>query len=244
MPARLGRQESLQPGVAGGLVVQPRRAEKLVFGTRECRRGEVVGHQVRAQHVDDVDPGPLGHEAEERTRSGADAPHGVDVALRIQRDRLAVLGQMDCQLRHAQDRLVDADEPVIDGGPGPHGQPAADAEVAVQPRVQPRPAVGLQRHHLPARHEPVGVLFDAQVRAVGVAADDAKRSTGSAVFQATRARALQGDQLEPARGGEIRRPRRIAAAASRHLPTVPGTPRHAAGQQRSRRRGTVTATRR
>ena len=163
-------------------------------GTRECRRGEVVGHQVRAQHIDDVDPGPLGHEAEERTRSGADAPHGVDVALRIQRYRFAVLGQMNCQLRHAQDRLVDADESVIDGGPGPHGQPATDPEVAVQPRVQPSPAVGLQRHHLPARHEPVGVLFDAQVRAVGVAADNAKRSTGLG--------GLPGDQRARAHGEE------------------------------------------
>ena len=79
---------------------------------------------------------------------------------------------MDRELRHPQDRFVDAQHPVVDGVAGPHRQPAADPEVAVQPRVQPRPAVGLQCDHLPTGHEPVGVLFDSQIRAVGVGADD------------------------------------------------------------------------
>ena len=45
----------------------------------------------------------------------ADAPDRVDVALRVQRHRLAVLGQMDGQLRHPQDRRVDPDQSVLDG---------------------------------------------------------------------------------------------------------------------------------
>ena len=81
---------------------------------------------------------------------------------------------------------------MLDARPGPHRQPAADAEVAVQPGVQPRPAVRLQRDHLPAGDEPVGVLLDPQVRAVGVAADDAERDAGVVA-------GLPGDQRAGAR---------------------------------------------
>ena len=96
----------------------------------------------------------------------------------IERHRLAVLGQVDRQLRHPQDRLVDAHQPMVDGVADAHRQPATDAEIAVQPRVQPGPAVGLQSDHLPAGHEPVGVLFDPQIGAVGVGADDPERPVG------------------------------------------------------------------
>ena len=114
MPARLGGQERLQAGVAGALVVQPRRADQVAVGPDQRRRGEVVGHQVGAQHVGGVDAGALGDEVEEGPGAAADAPDRVDVTLRVQRHRLAVLGQVDGQLRHPQDRVVDADQPVLD----------------------------------------------------------------------------------------------------------------------------------
>ena len=59
---------------------------------------------------------------------------------------------------------------------GPMVTPA-DAQVAVQPRVQPGAAIGLQRDHLPTDDITVGMLLDPQVGAVGVAADDPERST-------------------------------------------------------------------
>ena len=172
--ARLGGQERLEPGVAGGLVVQPGRAQQVVVGSDQPRRGQVMGHQVGAEDGGFVHARVFGDVAEKRPGAAADAPDRVDVPLRIQRHRLAVLGQVDRQLRHAQDRFVDADQPMVDGVADPNRQPATDAEVAVQPRVQPRPAVGRQRDHLPAGDKPVGVLLDPQVRTVGVGADDSE----------------------------------------------------------------------
>ena len=118
--------------------------------------------------------------------AGSGAPHGVDVPLRVELDALAVLGQVDGQLRHAQDRVVDPDQGVPDRVAVADRQPTADPQVAVQPRVQPGPAVRLQRDDLPARDEPVRVLFDAQVGAVGVGADDAKRQGTASVRRAPR----------------------------------------------------------
>ena len=140
-----------------------------------------MGHQVGAQHVIRIDAGPFGDIADERSSRAAGAPHRVDVALRIQRERLAILGQVDGQLRHPQDRVVDSDQPVRDAGAVAHRQPPADAQVAVQPRVQPGTAIGLQRDHLPTDDLTVGMLLDPQVGAVGVAADDPERSTAGVV---------------------------------------------------------------
>ena len=119
---------------------------------------------------------------DERRRLVGNAPDRVDVSLRVQRQRLAILGQVDGQLRHPQDRVVDPDESV--GDPlsrtrVPHRQPPADAEVSVQPRVEPRAPIGLERHHAPACDDPVRMLLDPQVRAIGVCADDAERPVGA-----------------------------------------------------------------
>ena len=55
------------------------------------------------------------------------------MALRVEFDRLAILGEMDGQLRHPQQRLVEPDQPVLDGIAGPYRQPAADTQFAVEP---------------------------------------------------------------------------------------------------------------
>ena len=140
-----------------------------------------MGHQVGAQHLVRIDAGPFGDVADERSGCAAGAPHRIDVALRIQRERLAVLGQVDGQLRHPQDRVVDSHQPMGDTGAVAHRQPPADAQVAVQPRVQPGTAIGLQRNHLPTGDLTVGMLLDPQVGAVGVAADHPERSTAGVV---------------------------------------------------------------
>ena len=144
-----GVQKRLQTRVAGCLVVQPRRADELVVDARQPRRSQVVGHQIGAQHLIRIDTGPFGDIADERSRCAARAPHRVDVALRIHRERLAVIGEVDRQLRHPQDRVVDSHQSVRDAGAVAHRQPPTDAKVAVQPRVQPGTAIGLQRDHLP-----------------------------------------------------------------------------------------------
>ena len=168
------------------MIVQPRSADEFVVDARQPRRRQVVGHQIGAENVTGIDAGLLGDVADERPCCAAGAPHRVDVALWIQRERLAVLGQVDGQLRHAQDRVVDADQPVRDTGAVPHRQSPADAEVAVQPRVQPGTPVGLQRDHLPPHNLTVGMLLDPQVGAVGMTADDPKRPTAGVVRRCPR----------------------------------------------------------
>ena len=73
-----------------------------------------MGHQVGGKHVGGVHVGVLGHVVDEGAGAAADAPHGVDVTLRVQLDGLAVLGEVDGELRHPQDRVVDADQDVVD----------------------------------------------------------------------------------------------------------------------------------
>ena len=74
-----------------------------------------MGHQVGAQDGVGIDARLLGDVAEKGPAAAANAPDRIDVPLRIQRHRLTVLGQVDRQLRHAQDRFVDAHQPVVDG---------------------------------------------------------------------------------------------------------------------------------
>ena len=168
-----------------------------------------MGHQVGAEDVGVIDARMLGDVAEKRPGAAANAPDRVDVPLRIERDRLAVLGQVDRQLWHAQDRFVDAYQPVVDGVADTYRQPATDAEIAIQPRVQPGPAVGLQGDHLPARDEPVGVLLDPQIGAVGVGADDPEwpGTVGLICPPSHQRPGAHGE--EPALGPATRRVRRV-----------------------------------
>ncbi len=175
-----GAQKCLQARVAGRLVVQPRRADEFDVNSGQARRRQIMGHQIGAQHVIGIDARPLGDVAD-KGASSAGAPHRVDVSLRVERERLAVLGEMDRQLRHPQDRVVDADQPVGDTRAVAHRKPSADAQVPVQPRVEPGPAVGFQRDHLPSGDLAIGMLLDPKVGAVRVAADDPKRSTAGIV---------------------------------------------------------------
>src|SRR6185312_16295970 len=98
-------------------------------------------------------------------------------SLWVQRDGLAVVGQMDGQLGHPQDRIVDSHQMLSNPGTVSYRKAPADAQVAIEPGVQPRSPVWLQRDHLPADDEAVRVLLDPQVRAVGVRADDPKRTS-------------------------------------------------------------------
>ena len=72
-----------------------------------------MSHQVESEDLIGVHPGLPGDVTEEGPRPAADAPDRVDVPLRIERHRFAVLGQVDGELRHPQDRLVDADQMIL-----------------------------------------------------------------------------------------------------------------------------------
>ncbi|CKU82187.1 Uncharacterised protein [Mycobacterium tuberculosis] len=79
-----------------------------------------MGHQVRGQHVGRRHPGALSDVPHKGLHPLSHAPYSVDVSLRIERERLAVLGQVNRQLRHPQDRVVDPDQPVADPGTVTH----------------------------------------------------------------------------------------------------------------------------
>ena len=105
-----------------------------------------MGHQVRGQHIGRRHIELLGDVVQQRPRPRADAPDRVDMALRIQGERSPVLGEVDGELGDPQQRLVKAHQPVRDAARGAritHRQPSAQSEVAIEPGVQPRPAIGL-----------------------------------------------------------------------------------------------------
>ena len=86
-----------------------------------------------------------------------------------------ILGEVDRQLRHPQDRVVDPQQALDDAAVGAHADPAGQAQVAVEPGVEQGAAVRLERDDLPAGARPVRMLLDAEVRAVGVTADQPER---------------------------------------------------------------------
>ena len=80
--------------------------------------------------------------------------------------------EMDRELRHAGDRLVDVDERRRTVAAD---DPAGDAEVAVEPAVQQRAAVDLDAERAPVGDRLVGMRVDPQTGGVGVGADDPQR---------------------------------------------------------------------
>ena len=67
-----------------------------------------VGHQLEAEDVGAGQALALAQPGQELPR--LHAPDGVQVPLRVDVAALAVLVEVDRQVRHPQDRLVDADE--------------------------------------------------------------------------------------------------------------------------------------
>jgi len=135
-----------------------------------------VGHQLKANDVGRLDVSLVSHPVNKGP--GRRRPDRVDVTLRIELDTLAVRREVDRQLRHSQDRLrrVHQGEAAVSQGQSP-----GDAEITIQPRVEPCPAIRLQRDDPETVTAQVVVLFETKVGAVGVTADDTKRLTWTAV---------------------------------------------------------------
>ena len=145
MDRRLAVEQRVQSRVAGALVVEPWGAEQFVFGSDEPRWRDIVGHQLPPEQRVGVDARVLGNPLQDRGR-GVDAPDRVDVPLWVQRDALAVLGEVNRQLGHAQYRLGDVDQHTADTAVRTIGEPTRESEVAIEPRVEPRTAVGFERN--------------------------------------------------------------------------------------------------
>ena len=77
--------------------------------------------------------------------------------------------------------------------PGAHRQPAADTESrGSSQKFNQAPPAGLEGDYLAARRQPVGVLLDAQVRAVGMPADDPERPVRNAASDSELFQAISG----------------------------------------------------
>jgi hypothetical protein len=108
--------------------------------------------------------------------------------------------EVDGELRHPRDRLVNVDEGRRAVG---HHEPAGDAEVAVEPAVEEHASVDLDAELAPARPLDVRSGFEPQSGGVGVRADDPERE------RAALPGAAPGDE---------------GAAADRVAPGLPATP--------------------
>jgi len=108
--------------------------------------------------------------------------------------------EVDRELRHARDRLVDAYEVACDrAAVVAHEHAAGDAQVTIEPRVEQHAAVDLDTELRVPLRGILGVGLESQVRAVGVRADDPE-------LPAMRARLRQHEreQVRAARRHEVR----------------------------------------
>ena len=135
-----GQRRRCRP--ARQLIVQPSAGDQRSVGAEHGRPLHVVQAQLPERRVD---AGPISEPAGERLGAricAARRPHRsqVDVLVEEQALLVDVAVEVDRQLRHAGDRLVDVHER---RGTVAADDPSGDAEVAVEPAVQQRPAVDL-----------------------------------------------------------------------------------------------------
>ena len=114
-------------------------------------------HQVPGEHVARADAELAGHEALKPASSGPPSdPDRHQVALAVEHQALVVdlAVEVDRELRHAQDRAVDQEQARSAGRAVAHDHAAREPEVAIEPRVQERAAVDLDRQLAPAGARP------------------------------------------------------------------------------------------
>ncbi len=174
---------------AGHLVVDPAARQQRSVGTEDGGGRAVEQGQLPCRGAVFVDVDllrqPSGELAVLRA-AGAPDRREVDLLVEHEAALVDVAVEMDGELGDAADRLVDAH---VDGGSVVEDDAAGDAEVAVEPRVEQRPAVDLHAELAPTEQTGVRARLDAQARRVGVRTDDAQWRSGRRL-----ARASPGDQ--------------------------------------------------
>ncbi len=120
------------------------------------------------------DAGSVRDPVQERARCRR--PDGVDVALRVELDTLALGRQVDRQLRHPQDRLVDVHQVASCRRAAP-GVPATPRSRSSHELSHAPPYGSSATTPRPSLRQVV-VLLEPQVGAVGVPPDDAKAVCG------------------------------------------------------------------
>ena len=155
-------------------------------GADHRRRGQVVRHEVGGQHVGGGHPGPLGDIVDERTPR---PPHPQTALTcrcgsNVTDLRSSARWMASCGTRRIGSSIRTSRR-VIPVPSRTDSRPLIPRSRSSQ-ELSHTPPVRLQRHHPPARDEPVRMLLDPQVGAVGVRADDPEWSAG--------ALAIPGDQ--------------------------------------------------
>ncbi len=137
-----------------------------------------MGHHVPRDDVVGGDVELLREEPGERAVLGsAESPHRHHVLLAVEDDSLLVhvAVEVDRELGQPEDGSIDLDEPDF---ARPQRDATREAEVAVEPRVDQRAAVHVDAELPVPGAAGVGARLHAQVRAVGVRADDDEPRSG------------------------------------------------------------------
>ena len=168
---RLGRGQRGRRRPARHLVVEAAAGQQRAVGAEDGGRLDVEEPELpRRRH------GGAGALGDPRREVGAEVggPHRAHVRLAIEDEAplVDVAIEVDGELRHPGDRLVDRHER---RRAVRRDEATGDAEVAVQPAVEQHPAVDLDAELAPPGAVDVGAGLDAQVRRIGVGADEAHR---------------------------------------------------------------------
>ena len=157
---------------ARDLIVEAPCGQQRLVGSEDLRGSAVEETQFPSADVNGGAPQstrqPFGELASAR-RTGA--PHRREVLLLVEDEAslVDVAIEMDRQLRNSAHRFVDAD---VDRRPVGQLDPTGDAEVAIEPRVDQRPAVDLHAQLLPTDATGVGAWLDSQTGGIGVSSDE------------------------------------------------------------------------
>ena len=149
------------------------------------RRLDVVGHQVEGQHPIGGDVGEalraqLGREQIAQLGRVLEADHGRQVLLRVELQTLVLdlAAEVDGEVRDPQQRTREVDQHALQTGSDLQADPARQREVAIQPGVQQHAAVGLDPDLSVAVGAQIRPRLDAQIRRIGVGAEDAEAALG------------------------------------------------------------------
>ena len=181
-----GFDQGPHPRVRRAEVVEPRRRDELAAATETAGGLNRMRHDVPAEEVGRGDPDLFAEVAAEVARGVTQPPERLECSCRFRvspsfcsRSRWIASCATPCEgCRVVEETgldLVAALSPPLSA----HRDPAGEAEVPVQPRVEQRPAVDLHAQRLPAGLEAIGVGLDPKVGAVGVRPDDTEPGSGT-----------------------------------------------------------------
>ena len=159
-------------GVDGQQVVQPRRGEEFLGGTEEGRLLSGNGVDVVTDDSFGIDAGGGGEQFDDvRLSEIGQTDDGSGMTLLVQGQTLVDLPvQVDRELRDAGDRPGSGEHDAAVG----KAEPPGEGELAVEPRIQQRPAVDLHSHLTGALDGVLAAGFELESGGIGVGTEHAE----------------------------------------------------------------------